>query len=55
MASPEPIRALDGLTKVAGCLGPFMMRSALALLLSARQTILDGLGTGASQRSASAS
>jgi hypothetical protein len=42
-------RALDGLIKVAECLDPWMMLSALALLFRVTHTILEELDTGASQ------
>jgi hypothetical protein len=44
-----PTKALAGLTNIAGCLGPDMIRSAFALLLRAMQQILEGFSTGGSQ------
>jgi hypothetical protein len=44
-----PSRDVPGLLNVAGCAGPLMIRSALALLLSATQMTLPGRGTGGSQ------
>ena len=40
---------MAGLLNVAGCDGPLMIRSTLALLLSATQMTLPGRGTGGSQ------
>ena len=45
---PWPSSELAGLVKAAGWLGPLMIRSALALLLSAMQMTLPGRGTGGS-------
>ena len=48
---PWPSSELAGLVKAAGWPGPLMIRSALALLLSAMQMTLPGRGTGGSHSS----
>src|SRR5690606_6313644 len=54
MAPRCPTNEDGGLVNRAGCDGPLMMRSALALLLSARQQIFDGRCT-AGRKSTSSS